>query len=105
MSATAWFAHRTERGFVHVMPSRIAVEMCGPVEIVGVDVMEDPDGAFWAWEDSGTGRISFVFRSLIQLDVCFPDFTEGATRRGAGRRLRVRVVDRNDAAPEPVPSA
>jgi hypothetical protein len=61
---SAWFAHRTERGFVHVMPSRMAVEMCGPGEIVDVEVSEDPD------------------------------FTEGAMRRGAGRRLRVRVVAR-----------
>jgi hypothetical protein len=94
MSTRAWFAHMTDRGFVHVMPSRMAVEMCGPGEIVGVEVSEDPEGDYWAWEDAGTGRLSFVFRSLVQLDVCFPDFTEGAMRRGAGRRLRVRVVSR-----------
>jgi hypothetical protein len=93
-----WFAHQENEKFTHI--SRISVDMCyANHEIVPIRLIEDSNGTYFAWEKYvdhqnrplQTPYISLVFDSIEILDMCFPQFTDGAIKQGLGRVLRVNI--------------
>lgn len=76
--------------FEHLYPSRQLVELCGGGRPVRVVVTEDENGAYWGWR-SADGRISMVYPSREQVEVCFPYGTQVQEERGIGRVVRLDV--------------
>lgn len=88
------FAERLPKGYTFFFPSVMQVMMCGAKrqDVVLVDLVEDPNGTYWGWEDAEKpGRFSMIWPSFVQLQVCFPYGIDIEEKKGKGRRVQLRV--------------
>lgn len=78
-----------------IYPSEMQVRMCfgkAPEPIYKVELVENENGPFWAWEDSKKpGFFSMVYDSKTLLDICFPYGPEAEVKRGNGRIVRLQI--------------
>lgn len=100
------FAHFDEKlgYYVHVFPSQQAVRVCDgkePKPIHKVKVRVDENGDYYAFLRASSPRtlpeneLSLIFRSRLQVDVCFAEGVDNAVARGKGKLVRVTITPDN----------
>lgn len=64
-------------------------------------VTEDPEGEYWGWFDARRDVISMmIYPHEGPLEMCFPYGSRPLEERGEGRKIRVRVDEVREAAPD-----
>lgn len=60
--------------------------------IVPVEIIEDPEGRYWGWIESGKERPSMIMPSEIHFRVCFPYGPEALVEMGRGEIIRMSIT-------------
>ena len=79
------------KGWHHIYEGPQAVILCGvdKKDVVKLIVTEDENGEYWGWNEKG--KISMIWPSLIQLEMCFAYGLEAAEKTGRGKRTRLKI--------------
>ena len=93
----------TLRGLVfnYFYLNTVCVEMCGPGDIIKVQVTEEPmtqnQDTYWGWWQFEDDAFVFVHPHQTLLNMCFPYGPEAEEKKGVGIRLpvKVEVLERN----------
>ena len=100
------FCSREDGEIAHFYPSQIAVRFCfGPrdvYQILKIELVADPEGAFWCWHCFERNNYGMVYPDPRLLGMCFPYGLDSAEAVGHGVRVQVRVdvLDENPAPEE-----
>ena len=92
-ASTIMYAERTEKGFRHLYPSVIAVQMCSPKgPVVKVQVTRDEErGSHHGWWDAKKQHFCMPWENRLQAEMCFAYGHQVLEEAGEGLLCRLRV--------------
>jgi hypothetical protein len=93
MKAFAWKSVRNDKTYYFYTGKRRFVELhfVPHDEIVEVEVLEG-EGDYWGWEVE-PDKYRFIWPSLAQVSICFPEGAKAAEASGRGRAVNLIIKE------------
>ena len=93
---TTLFCEKRKGIYEHFFGCRQAVGMCGvePADIISVTVIEEhKKSTHFGWWDNKDKKFCMIFRSKLQVEVCFPYGYKVCEEKGEGQLCGLRVKE------------